>query len=54
MYDGNHLRGYPMALGILGELESMQDTPEAEHTALELFQEAVEIGTQEKRNAIVD
>ncbi|XP_022652874.1 menin-like [Varroa jacobsoni] len=44
MYDGSHLRGYPMALGILGELESMQDSPEAEHTALELFQEAVEIG----------
>lgn len=44
MHDAGHLRHYPMALGILGELESIQDTPEAEHSSLELFREAVEIG----------
>ncbi|XP_028968193.1 menin [Galendromus occidentalis] len=43
MHDAGHLRHYPMALGILGELESIQDTPEAEHSSLELFREAVDI-----------
>ncbi|XP_022108550.1 menin-like [Acanthaster planci] len=49
LYDLGHLKKYPMALGNLGDLESIDPTPGRPST-IELFQEAIAVGQNEYDN----